>query len=103
MIGIDDDAPTPIPKRSRAIRFAKYILRRQLPRAHFFVAPKNVTLRMAALGQQAICQPNGLDGFAVVNGFDFDAGLLLEPAENRLGIHLVLRGVNNNRPGRSLS
>ena len=51
---------------------------------------------MMAFGQQAIRQSDGLHRLAVVNGLDLEAGFLLELAQNRLGIDLVLRGVNDD-------
>ena len=48
-------------------------------------------------GDQAVDQPHRLDSFAVVNSPHANAGFLLEPLQNRLGVNLVLRGVNRDR------
>jgi hypothetical protein len=53
---------------------------------------------MASLGEQTIRQADGLHRLAIENGFDLDAGFLLELAQDRLGIDLVLRGVNDDLP-----
>ena len=55
---------------------------------------------MVVFSQQTIDQPDGFHHFTVINGPDSDAGLPLELLQNRLGIDLVLGGVNNDLRGR---
>src|SRR5439155_6054737 len=95
VVRVDDNATAAMAECGPAIRLAKDILGRKLDRAHLFVAPEHIALWMTALGEQPIRQSDGLHRLAVVNGFDLEAGFLLELAQNRLGIDLVLRGVND--------
>src|SRR6185503_2335482 len=64
--------------------------------AEFLVVPEDVALRVSSLSEETIGQTNGFDGFAVEDGADLDAGLLLKILENRLGIDLILGSVNHN-------
>src|SRR5437763_576471 len=95
-IGIDYHPPAPIPECGPSIRLAKNILPGQLARAHFFIAPKHIALRMAALGEKAIGQPYCLYRFAVIDGANFDSGGFFKIAENRFCIDPILGAIDNH-------
>ena len=96
MIGINRHAPTPVAERGPAVGLAEDILRCQSSCAHFFVGPKDVALRVGALGKQAVGEPDGFHGFVVVYGFYSDAGFFFEGLEKGLGKILVLGAVDDD-------
>ena len=55
---------------------------------------------MIAFDEQTVGQANRFDRFIVVNGPDFDAGFALEIVEDRVGIRLVLRAIDDDLIGR---
>jgi hypothetical protein len=63
---------------------------------HFFIAPENVALRIVFFGAEAMGQRGGFGGFRVEDGANFDAGLFGEFFENRFGVKLILRGVEDH-------
>jgi hypothetical protein len=56
---------------------------------------------MAAFGEQPISEADGLDRFIVINGTDFNPGVLFEAFKDRFGIGSILGAVNND--GSSIS
>src|ERR1044071_903056 len=94
-VRINDQPAAPISKSCPSICFAKNILRRQLPCAHFFVPPEHIALRVTALGEQPISQPNRLYRFTIIHGANFYPGGLLNFPENRLSINPILCAINN--------
>ncbi|MCZ7637337.1 MAG: hypothetical protein M5U12_15670 [Verrucomicrobia bacterium] len=68
----------------------------ELAGAEFFVAPEDVALGALAFGEEAVGEADGLDGFAVEDGADADAGLGGEVGEQRVGIGHVLGDVGDD-------
>src|SRR5262249_17999082 len=88
--GVNNNPPAAIPEGGPTVRVPKNTFRRQLSCSHFFIAPKKITLRVSALCQQTVREPDGLYGFIIVNGPHFDPGLFLKGFKNRFGIDLIL-------------
>src|SRR5437899_10576763 len=96
MVGINDDSPAAIAEGGPAVCSSEEVLGGQLARAHLFVAPEDVTLRMGPLGEQSICDTHSFYCLTVVKRADFDAGFAFETFENLLGIDLVLRAIDDH-------
>src|SRR5437773_564232 len=96
LIGVDYHPPGPIPECGPSIRLAKNILAGQLARAHLFITPKHIALRVAALGEKAIGQPDCFHRFAVIDGANFDSGGFFKVAENRFSIDSILGAIDNH-------
>src|SRR6266480_2688697 len=76
--------------------FFQNSFRRKLASAQFLVVPENITLRMVFFSEQPIDQADGLHRFAIVSRASIDASLSFELLQNRLGIDLVLGGVDED-------
>jgi hypothetical protein len=63
---------------------------------HFFIAPKHVGFGVVFFGDEALREAGGFDGFGIEYGQDFDAGLAGEFGEERFGVDLILRGINDD-------
>jgi hypothetical protein len=99
MVGVDDDSAAAIAERGPAVRFAEDISSDEFSRPHFFIPPEYVALRVFALGEQAVCETDGLHSFAIEDRADVDAGLFFEIVENGFGIDLVLGAVGDDIGG----
>src|SRR5258708_5129775 len=96
MVSVYHHPPAAIAESRPAICLTKHILRRELARPHFFIAPKDIALRMAALGEEPVGEADGLHCLAVIDGANLNAGRFFEIAKDRLGIFLVLSAVGDD-------
>ena len=98
-VRVDDDAAAAIAKRGPPVGLAPDALRGELAGSQLLIAPEHIALRVLPLGEQPVGQPDGLDGLAVEDRRDPDAGFPGELREQRLGINLVLGHVSDDALG----
>src|SRR5262249_50688251 len=102
-VRVNDNSAAAIAESCPTIRLTKNILSGHLSRAHYLISPKDVALRMAALGQQPIGQANRFYRLAVIDGANLDAGLLFKIVKNGFGIYLVLSAIGDDLGTRTCS